>query len=274
MTLSPVLVPHDGSRWSAAAASFARVLAKKDALRTTLVHVLSGAGASERSPAAAAAAAHLLAAEADRFVTPVESVVLDGDPVEALVAEAEHLDAGLVVMGTRGRSPLSGLLLGSTSRGLLRACPRPLVVVHEPVDFVRRILVGVDGSERGLAVARTAATVAGALGADVVLVNVVDADPKVAADPQAVGIPPQAWRASLEARRERVFGPVRGQFGGRAREVLAFGIPVEGLRRAAREEGADLVVVGRVGTSGLSADAWLSVAYALAIQGPFATLVV
>lgn len=58
---------------------------------------------------------------------PVIPVVAEGDPAEALVTAAGHAD--LLVLGTRGRSPLRGLMLGSVSQTCAAAAPCPVVIV-------------------------------------------------------------------------------------------------------------------------------------------------
>lgn len=49
-----------------------------------------------------------------------EDVVVDGDPAEAIVREAERRGVDLIVMGHRGLGGLSRLLLGSVSERVLR----------------------------------------------------------------------------------------------------------------------------------------------------------
>ena len=57
---------------------------------------------------------------------------------EALAAAAEDEDVRLVVVGSRGRSTLTSLVIGSVSHGLLHHCPRPLLVVPPPEARERR----------------------------------------------------------------------------------------------------------------------------------------
>jgi nucleotide-binding universal stress UspA family protein len=64
---------------------------------------------------------------------PVETIVVEQSPAEALVALAEARDARVIVVGTRGQRPLHGALLGSTPHKLLHLSRRPVLVV--PTDY-------------------------------------------------------------------------------------------------------------------------------------------
>lgn len=61
-----------------------------------------------------------------------ESQLRDGPPVEVLVAEGRHVE--LVVVGTRGRGGFTGMLLGSTSDGVLHHAKGPVMVVPDRED--------------------------------------------------------------------------------------------------------------------------------------------
>lgn len=64
---------------------------------------------------------------------PVEFVVTHGNAADALVDHAA--DAGLLVVGSRGRGAFTGFLLGSTSHDVLHHAPCPVLVVRpEPVS--------------------------------------------------------------------------------------------------------------------------------------------
>lgn len=59
----------------------------------------------------------------------VEYLIVDHSAADILVAQSEA--ASLVVVGSRGRGGLTGLLLGSTSRRVLRDTKGPAAVIHE-----------------------------------------------------------------------------------------------------------------------------------------------
>jgi nucleotide-binding universal stress UspA family protein len=59
-----------------------------------------------------------------------DSVAPTGDPGWAIVDEARRLGADLIVMGTRGRSTVTRLLLGSVSTSVLHHAPCDVLVVR------------------------------------------------------------------------------------------------------------------------------------------------
>jgi nucleotide-binding universal stress UspA family protein len=60
---------------------------------------------------------------------PVLPLVAEGDAAEALVVASE--DADLLVLGTRGRSTLAGLLVGSVSLQCAAAARCPVLLIKE-----------------------------------------------------------------------------------------------------------------------------------------------
>jgi nucleotide-binding universal stress UspA family protein len=85
----------------------------------------------------ARAAAEQVAADAAATVRdlapalPVETRVRGGDPASVLVEAAG--DAGLVVVGSRGRGSLASLFLGSVSHGVVHGARCPVLVVRAGV---------------------------------------------------------------------------------------------------------------------------------------------
>jgi nucleotide-binding universal stress UspA family protein len=59
----------------------------------------------------------------------VDAVIVERSPAHALVHLADERDARVIVVGTRGESPIRGALLGSTPHKLLQVSDRPVLVV-------------------------------------------------------------------------------------------------------------------------------------------------
>ena len=68
-----------------------------------------------------------IAAEHDRELTP-ETIV--GKPATAIVDAAEEQDVDQIVIGSRGRSGVSRVLLGSVAETVVRRSPVPVTVVR------------------------------------------------------------------------------------------------------------------------------------------------
>lgn len=60
----------------------------------------------------------------------VQSEVVNGTPAEALVETAERQGAQLIVVGSRGRGPISRLLLGSTADRVVHLARANVLVVR------------------------------------------------------------------------------------------------------------------------------------------------
>ena len=56
--------------------------------------------------------------------------VLYGYAAREIIADAKAHDASVIVMGSRGRSDLSGLLVGSTAHKVIHLADRPVLVVR------------------------------------------------------------------------------------------------------------------------------------------------
>jgi nucleotide-binding universal stress UspA family protein len=73
-------------------------------------------------------------AEDAGFVAEPLVLRADGAVWSALVKAAVDQDAGVIVVGRRGLSPVSAALLGSVSNGVLNHANRPVVVVPAEED--------------------------------------------------------------------------------------------------------------------------------------------
>jgi len=150
--LDPVLVAYDGSASASAALdAMPRILARRPAvvasawqtirepaplatIGTTGALVAAGADELDRSAHETArhVGAHAAAAlRAGGWHTSVVAPISAGSAWPSLVAEADEADAAVVVAGTRNRSRLSQVLLGSVAEGILRHAGRPVLLAPE-----------------------------------------------------------------------------------------------------------------------------------------------
>lgn len=63
-------------------------------------------------------------------VRDIDTVAVEGDPVEAVVSTVADRRADLVVIGNRGLNSLAGRLLGSVPQGISRRASADVLIVH------------------------------------------------------------------------------------------------------------------------------------------------
>jgi nucleotide-binding universal stress UspA family protein len=61
-----------------------------------------------------------------------------GDIAADILTVADDVDAGLIVLGTRGLGPVKSLMLGSVSHAVLHHADRPVLVIPSPALAERR----------------------------------------------------------------------------------------------------------------------------------------
>lgn len=217
----PITVGVDGTPESSAAAAWAAREAVRRALPLRVVHAWQWQSAVDGTALAADRDTQLhwakdlvretretLTARHPGLTTTAE--VLDGSPVESLVAEAALSE--LLVLGSRGHGAIVGFLLGSVGQQVLAGAARPVVLVRSddaPSGEAagREIVVGQQGSPDDSAAAlgfafRTAA----ARGATVRAVRAWTLPPVFAYSPgslrladEAGGLEPYEKKALAEA---------------------------------------------------------------------------
>jgi nucleotide-binding universal stress UspA family protein len=204
-----------------------------------------------------------LKGRAGRRGIAVTTRVATGIPSEEVITAARAEDSDLIVVGTRGKTGLAHILLGSTAERVIRGAPCPVLAVRtEPVDIeqegsgsrpvtLERILVPVDFSDCSLDALEYAAVVAQQAEASLTLVHVLE--------PVTYGLDftldqsktrhseVESWRKRLEELASSL----------RASHIsvesrLWGGLPVDSILDAAQTLPCDLIVMGTHGRRGIS----------------------
>lgn len=125
----PITVAIDGSPSSGGALESAIALSATDGRSLALVHVVqSGELWPEAAPILSDAAERVRSTNLD-----FELVTLRGDAASTIVESAQRRRSSLIVIGTRGRSGLARVALGSVAAAVIERAHMPVVVVRKAV---------------------------------------------------------------------------------------------------------------------------------------------
>jgi nucleotide-binding universal stress UspA family protein len=193
----------------------------------------------------------------------VATRMVTGIPSEEVIAAARAENSDLIVVGTRGKTGLAHVLLGSTAERVIRGAPCPVLAVRtqpegnedggvlsKPVAL-ERILVAIDFSECSLDALEYAVTVAEQAKASLVLLHVLEPVSYgldfTLGDSRAHQLEVSAWTKRLEelaASHRRPHMPVEVQLQG--------GLPADSILASAQTLPCDLIVMGTHGRRGVS----------------------
>ncbi len=178
--------------------------------------------------------------------------VVVGNPLSIIAAEADALDAGLVVVGARGESFLRPAMLGSTAARLLRkSVRRPILVVKQaPHKDYCSVLIAVDFSPVSIPAIRMARQLAPT--ADFVLLHAFELPYEgklkfAGIDKQLIS---QYVVNESEVRRKRLheLAAAAGLAPTEYSVRVLHGDPTQQIIAMEQELDADLIVVGKHGT--------------------------
>jgi nucleotide-binding universal stress UspA family protein len=174
---------------------------------------------------------------------PVELGIAFGVPGIEICRFAEQRGADLLVLGRKHRSAVARLLVGDTADAVIRRSRVPCLFVEQGSAPLGRILVALDGTERGMRVYGAARDFAEVIHAGVGVVTVEDSNAPHAAEP----VPPlpltrssRLWRelepawdrdggavspseTAVAIRQGRVVPEILAEVSGSGADVLAFG---------------------------------------------------
>jgi nucleotide-binding universal stress UspA family protein len=182
-----------------------------------------------------------------------------GIPSQEVIAAAQAEEADLVIVGTRGKSGLAHVLLGSTAERVIRMAPCPVLAVHVPNagDSVGqgltldRILVPTDLSACSLEAVQYAAVVANQAKASIELLHILE--------PASYGIDftiessaeRDQKRKSATEKLEALSSKLAAA-GIAVKISLLGGVPADTIIDFAHKASSNLIVMGTHGRHGLS----------------------
>ena len=182
-----------------------------------------------------------------------------GRPDVEIVGLAEELEAGLVVLGSRGLGSLKRAMMGSISDSVVRHAHGPVLVVRgnrRERDYLPgRILLATDGSEEAASATRAAVEIANATGSELHIIFALFTDETL---PYPHPYARERWEASVERAKHDARDFVDEQAkrieaeGGTVKEAhLAFGTPDQEIVKLGEELDTGLIVVGSRGLGGI-----------------------
>ena len=188
-----------------------------------------------------------------------QSYLRGGHPWQAISELAEEVDAGLIVIGTHGRSKFEQLLFGSTCDKVLRGSKIPVLAVkeieHEFVQMdapvvLRKVLFPFDFSDCSRAALPLAVALCRAYGASLTLCYVVDTQL----------IYPEFRRTMAAFQPKELIEGAEKELREIAAEYTDVDVTVEvtadvphkGIKKAVDRDAIDLVVIGTHGLTGIS----------------------
>ena len=126
-----ILIATDGSPSAAKAVETGLEFAAEHGAEVTFLHILPPEDfRAGRSSIRAIVVPHrVAAAEAAGVSYALERV--SGETVVEIIQVAEAKDVDLIVVGSRGRGPVTSAILGSVSLGVLKEAKRPVLVVKD-----------------------------------------------------------------------------------------------------------------------------------------------
>jgi nucleotide-binding universal stress UspA family protein len=176
-----ILVATDGSEDAAVAREAAVDLARRSGSELHLVHVWHDVP----SPYAHAFVKRELRRQGEEILdeevrkveqagcTVTEAHLRGGRTSDEIIELSEELDAGLLILGSRGLGPVRRILMGSHSEEIVHRAHLPVLVLRSGADIwpPSRVAIGDDYSEDAKKASELAANIAKLYEADVILVH-------------------------------------------------------------------------------------------------------
>ena len=265
-SLFRILLAVDGSSHARAAVAAVMRGPWPDGARVRAVAARQVRGAHQRSIVlttldrrAADAAEEIRRALARRW-PDADAVVADSTPVDGILAEAKKFRADMIGIGWRGYGPTRRLLMGSVSRGVVRGAQCAVLVVRRAPADIRNIVLAIDGSSNARRAVSLVAKFTPMPGGHVTLVRAVELLIPTSRGPNVRGIRASIARGLKRINAERSAAAKKEltraaeelkRAGWRTRTEVKDGEPLREVMDTVSAAGAELVVLGARGTSGV-----------------------
>ena len=265
MRIKNILAPVDFSERAALAVEHAKAMAERFGAKVTLAHVVppspyeyaafdEGFYAATNWPTLEAVREPVsqrmdALAEKSGLGAEFEKVIVRGDPAAEIAAMVEERNIDLVVMPTHGYGAFRRFMLGSVTAKVLHDVKVPVLTgAHVPeitpidTEPYKRVACAIDLDPHNEETLRWAAELSQACADDLVVIH--------AAPPIEVGGTYGDWfpaetREQALAHARAAIDALLAKVGCKAQVVIGCGEPVDFIRRAAEENYADLLVIGR-----------------------------
>jgi nucleotide-binding universal stress UspA family protein len=282
-----LLLSTDGSEFSEGAVREAIRLAKRCSSKLTAISVI------ETNPEFESTAPAMLEKREKEVRAHLEAVVdrakqegvacgisvYEGeDSYRFIVDEAVREKSTMIVMGRRGRKGFKRLVMGSTTSWTIGHAPCSVLVVPRAAEVAfKSIVVATDGSKASLAASSEAIGIAKRNGSKLTVLAVVPADIAMPTDVDFAAIERDRLADQEMQMAEKNAKAVKESAQKEGVDVHAFvmtGRPADAIIETAKEQNADLIVVGSHGRTGLNKLLMGSVAERVIVLASCAVLVV
>lgn len=210
----------------------------------------------------------------------IKKVVSGGSPAEAIVAEANRINAEFIIMGARGQGVLKSSLFGSVTQKVLTLTTRPVLILRNRKILPHSVMnvgVCVDGSSFGETIAKTVVAHIKQFG-EFVKFDVISAV-EIPDLPQHSRITPEKLSALAKEAYDKNLKKVRPVFDAAGitfnEGILSAGNnPGEAIAQYAHDHKLDLLVMGTHGYSRLKSIFMGSTALRVSSEGDIPIVII
>lgn len=182
-----IMLATDGSEYSEQAARFLSRLALTPDDEVVVLHVISDVPLKDDRASYYESLRHIRQEIAPRILdtavdilkplkAKISTALVDGYPDKAIIDLASDSYTDLVVMGARGLKGIKSLIVGSVTRAVAVASPKPVIVIKPSmagVSETMKILFAADGSPHAYETARLLASMPLPYDSELVVLNVI-----------------------------------------------------------------------------------------------------